>query len=149
MRRQLFVRSGLLLFAVLILPACGGKSGGLTGPTGTVTGKVTMKGQPVANANIVFYGTRGDTAVGTLGADGTYSLRYQAGFSVPVGDYRVAITKGPAPDAPVPNPEDIMAKPPVAAVDKSIPDKYRDPGTSNLIAVVKEGSNSGVDFDLQ
>jgi hypothetical protein len=127
-----------------------GASGGLNVETGTVSGKVSLAGQPLGTGTIVFFAENyGETAIGPLASDGTYTLKYGTGFSVPAGDYRVAINEGPPPGAPIPSPEDIMKAPPAAANTSKIPAKYRDAKTSGLIAVVKPGSNSGVDFDLK
>lgn len=132
------------------LSGCGG-GGGLDGPTGTVSGTVTLNSKPLSDASITFFGeNNGDTATGVLQSDGTYSLKYGAGFSVPAGDYRVAIIAGLPPGSAAPDPADLMKtmKPPTAG-KYPIPSKYKDPKTSTLIAVVKEGANSGVDFDLK
>lgn len=139
----------LLVLGVLLLTGCGG--GGLNVPTGTVSGTVTMGGKPLTDATITFIGeTNGDTASGVLQSDGTYSLKYGSGFGVPAGDYRVVVVAGAAASSGPTNPEDLMKTVKVPQVVKSpIPDKYRDPKTSALVAVVKEGTNPNIDFDLK
>ena len=132
-----------------LLGGCG--RGGLDGPTGTVSGKITLKGAPLGDASVMFFGeNNGDTATGVLQSDGTYSLKYGTGFSVPAGDYRVAIVAGPPPGVASTNPADLMKtiKPPASA-KSLIPQKYNDPKTSTLIAVVKEGSNPDISFELK
>jgi hypothetical protein len=145
--RRVLLRVAFL--SSLTMAGCGA-SGGLNVETGTVSGKVSLAGQPLGTGTIVFFAeNNGETAIGPLASDGTYTLKYGTGFSVPAGDYRVAINEGPPPGAPIPSPEDIMKAPPAAANTSKIPAKYRDAKTSGLIAVVKPGSNSGVDFDLK
>lgn len=133
----------------LVAAGCGG-GGGRKVATGTVSGKVSLAGQPLSTGTIVFFAeNNGETAIGPLSSDGTYTLKYGTGFSIPVGDYRVAINEGPPPGAPIPSPADVMKAPPAGPATSKIPAKFRDAKTSGLIAVVKPGSNSGVDFDLK
>ncbi len=140
----------LLLTGALVLSA-GCSKGGRNTPTGTVSGAVTMNGKPLSDATVTFFGENdGDTAVGTLQADGTYTLKYGTGFSIPVGDYRVAIVTGPPAGTPGPDPSDLMkSMTPPGAGKSSVPEKYRNPKTSGLIAVVAEGANANVNFDLK
>jgi hypothetical protein len=145
--RQAFLLACCL--SLIVAVGCGG-GGGRKVATGTVSGKVSLAGQPLGTGTIVFFAeNNGETAIGPISSDGTYTLKYGTGFSIPVGDYRVAINEGPPPGAPIPKPEDIMKAPPAAPTTSKIPAKFRDAKTSGLIAVVKPGSNSGVDFDLK
>lgn len=140
----------LLMCVAGLLVGCPAK-GGLNVPTGTVSGTVTLAGKPATDATIMFIGeNNGDTASAELQADGSYSLKYGTGFSVPMGDYRVVVTGGPAPGTPAPDPSSLMKsmKPPGAGKNP-IPAKYSDPKTSGLVAVVKEGSNPNTNFDLK
>lgn len=139
----------LLALGLLLLTGCTG--GGLNVPTGTVSGTVTIDGKPLSDATITFIGeTNGDTASGALQSDGTYSLKYGSGFSVPAGDYRVVVVAGAAGGSGPANPEDLMKTVKVPQILKSpIPDKYKDPKTSALVAVVKEGTNPNINFDLK
>ncbi len=138
-----------LVCCSLVLVGCGGGAGKAK-PTGSVTGKVTLNGTPLANGTVVFFAAKaGDTAAGVLKSDGSYSLMYMKGFSVPAGDYRVAVTPG-TPDTTAPDPTDLMKAPEKYEVKPSdIPEKFRNPDTSGLIAVVKEGSNNNTNFDLK
>lgn len=139
----------VLCAGIALLSGCG--KGGLAGPTGTVSGTVTMGSKPLSDATITFFGeSNGDTATAVLGSDGTYSLKYEGGFSVPAGDYRVAIIAGPPPGEKAPDPADLMkTMKPQGAGKSPIPAKYRDPKTSALVAVVKEGTNPNISFDLK
>ncbi len=141
------------MFAVTLVMAglsgCGG--GGLKVPTGTVSGTVMVKGKPLDEGTITFIGeSNGETATAFLEKGGTYSLKWGTGFSVPAGDYRVAVVAGAPANAAPADPASLMKtviKP--TSTKGAIPDKYKDPKTSKLIAVVKEGANTGVDFDLK
>lgn len=141
-----FCACGMTVMAFLV--GCG--PSGRSVETGTVSGAVNINGKPLTSGTVVFFGENdGDTAVGPISTDGTYTLKYGAGFSIPVGDYRVAINEGPPPGAPSPAPEEIMKNPPKPTSSSLVPAKYRDAKTSGLIAVVKQGSNSGIDFNLK
>ena len=102
-------------------------------PTGTVSGKVTYSGQPVEEGQVQFISTNG-AAVGTLNADGTYSLRTQDGGDIPTGEYNVSV--GPIiPDGV--NGGD----PPPPKDPKNIPKKFRSVATSGLSRTINEGHN--------
>lgn len=150
MKRRMGIcqQAASVLLLLVVAAGCGG-GGGLNAPTGTVSGKVTINGAPLGNAMITFVGeNNGDTASAQLASDGSYSLKYGTGFSVPAGDYRVAFSSS-NPNAPAPNPSDLMANPDKFKPTTTIPDKYLDAKNSGLIAVVKPGSNSDVNFDLK
>lgn len=139
---------GMVLLG-LVSGGCGAKGRGYNGPTGTVTGKVTLNGKPIEKGSIAFINENlSINAVGLLKSDGTYALKVGTSFSVPVGDYRIAVT-GSDPSAPIPDPNDLMSHPEKFKENDTIPPKFRDPNSSGLIAVVKEGSNLNVDFDLK
>ena len=144
------MRSGswiTLVCVSLLLAGCGGP--GNNKPTGTVSGKVTMNGKPLEGGSIVFFAEKGgDSASGSVMKDGTYSLKHGKGFSVPAGDYRVALSPVNV-DAPAPDPTDLMNNPKKYEPNNSIPEKYLDSTTSGLVAVVKAGSNPNTDFDLR
>lgn len=143
----------LALGCALAVAGSGCSKGGLNVPTGTVAGKVTVNGQPLTEGTITFFGeNNGDTGAAHLTSDGTYALKYGAGFSVPAGDYRVSIAAGPPPSSSPADPQDLMKTVKMGdgtKAKKAIADKYRDPKTSALIAVVKPGSNTDINFDLK
>lgn len=149
MKRLVFHCAVVLGLGMALLQGC--KRDGLGGPTGTVSGTVTLNGKPLGEVTVTFFGeNNGDTAMGVTQADGTYTLLYGTGFSVPAGDYRVAVTTGISPNAPPPNPGDLMkTMKPGPLAKSSIPTKYQTASTSTLIAVVKEGTNPNISFDLK
>jgi hypothetical protein len=108
-----------------------------------VTGKVTYKGQPVANANVTFVHAGGKTSpVGVTDASGVFTLGSPTGQGAIVGDYKVGIVKKAAREgAPAnPKPEDMIK---MMQGGKSVPEpkdeipvKYADATTSGLTAKV-------------
>ena len=152
--RVMSIAFGRILPAALVvltvcLVGCGGGGAGVK--TGTVQGKVLLKGQPMTKGTIFFSIAKGgDSATGEIQSDGTYTLRYQSGFSIPVGDYAVSVIMDDS--GPILSPEKLMEKlekEGPAKVTETIPAKYMDAKTSGLIAVIKEGSNPSIDFDLK
>ncbi len=144
MSRSLFPRpnaatgTALVLAAFLGLVGCSGRSGPAVGE---VSGKVTFQGKPVAKGRVTFMNSQagaGDDA--ELNPDGTYALK----TPLPVGDYKVTVMplivrKSEGPRTPTVGVE-------LPAPD--IPEKYRNTGTSDLKATVKEGKNE-LNFDMK
>src|SRR5262245_8519134 len=108
LRTGLF-RSGLvvLIGAVAVVAGCGPART----PTIPVTGKVTYKGQAVEGATVSFFkdGT-GTPAVGTTGADGSFSLsRHDTNDGAEEGTHKVTVTKIESTAAAVPAGESMEA----------------------------------------
>ncbi len=74
---------------ILITTLCG-----CGGPLGRVDGKVTLKGQPVADADIVFQPEENPNTwySGLSFEDGSYQLSYGRSSGLPVGRYTVKVT---------------------------------------------------------
>lgn len=105
-------------------------------PMGTVSGKVTLQGQPLAAGAVQFLNPKlGAGACVNLDASGSYKIT----DPIPTGDYLVAV----GPFAPPPHEAD--KQPPATAV--AIPIQYYAPTTSGLTATIKEGANVA-DFQL-
>ena len=113
------------LIALGGIMGCGGKSV----PTGTVTGKVTLNGQPYTEADIIFLSLQtGQGSTGTLQDGGTFKLAE----AIPVGTYRVYLApKAGDPDAP----------PAPVKIDAAVPDKYWSESSSDLEQEIIKGSN--------
>lgn len=113
---------------------CGGGSSDMP-ELGTVTGTVTMDGQPLANVTVTFKPDSGSISVGRTDEQGHYKLGYnETEKGAKVGKHTVRITTpsdepGPGGDAP----------------KDPIPAKYNE--QSELSADVKAGSNE-FNFDL-
>lgn len=123
--------------ALLLAPLVGCGGGPTLPPRGKVKGLVTLDGKPLkkGQAHVVFVpdagkGTSGPPAVGVTDDEGRYSLstdRETEGDGALVGFHRVRISE-------VPNPEKPDAPP-------TLPGKYADEATSNLMVEVKPGDN--------
>jgi hypothetical protein len=105
---------------------------------GKVTGTVTLDGQPVADARVMFEGANpGEPpSIGTTDSSGKYELYYSRGHKgATVGEHAVYIsTYEPATDD---NPQ---------VKKETIPVKYN--GKSELKSAVKGGANK-IDFELK
>jgi hypothetical protein len=141
------------LVAVGLLVASGCQSGGRSGPTGTVKGKVTLAGKPVPTGTMVsFVSDTAGAAAAKVGADGAYELMAAGKTQVPVGKYRVMVTDPPAGTMSQADYDKMMSggpKEPEAKTPSTvIPAKYTAVGTSGLSYEVKAGPNA-IDIELQ
>jgi len=137
-----------------VVSGCLGKSQ----PTGTVTGKVTYKGNAVpAGCLVTFVSQRGVAALGTVDASGRYQLMFAGRPEVPALEYNISVTY-PGAVGPEMTDEDerkYMAGDPetVARFSRKgqsppIPPKYADEFKSGLSFQIKEGANT-FDIDLR
>jgi len=115
----------LLVGAALALAGCKGK------PTGSVSGKVTYKGQPLTTGEVQFYAPeKGAGAGGKLDGSGNYTLQ----GAIDVGTYKVYV-QPPVPEQLPPG------TPPPKAAPFNIPPKYQTPQSTPLTKEVKAGNN--------
>lgn len=135
-----------LLSGVALLVGCGPT------PTGTVSGTVTVGGQPIQNGLITFVPEKGESASAAI-LDGKYTTG-----PIPVGPCKVSVINrpaNPAGEAAVKEevgvgPGDVMPAPKPSkskAKEVSVPQKYSDPTTSGLTHTVSAGASTR-DFDL-
>ncbi len=129
--------------AVATLCAAAGCSKKPAGPKcHTVTGTITLRGQPLDGATVLFRAVTGPySGAGRTDASGRYSLSSQFGEGIPEGEYTVTVTK--YEEVASPESEDEVAPPPRLLT----PLKYAQAETSGLRAAVKPGPNT-IDFDL-
>jgi len=127
-----------------LLVGCGG-----SGPTGTVTGKVTKDGKPVA-AQVSFIGETSSASGVSDASTGIYTLSSGESIGILAGKYRIAVSDissdvdtGAADYAAMMSGGTAAAKP--ASV---IPAKYNSFGTSGLECTITEGANT-VDIALE
>lgn len=128
---------GLVAFFGATLLGCGGGREG----TAYVEGRVTLDGEPLAGATVLFVPQAGRPASGVTNADGRYVLEYEPGKrGAPVGTCRVQITTGRGeslgPDGKV-----------IPAVPEKVPMRYN--VKSELSVVVEAGKRNRFDFDLK
>ncbi|MDA8564128.1 carboxypeptidase-like regulatory domain-containing protein [Mariniblastus sp.] len=107
---------------------------------GSVTGKVTLDGQPIDLGALTFQSPGQPTLSATIREDGTYELEHAGERWVPPGDYVVTV-RGYERDK-----NQKRGTPPNHKV--ITPDIYASVKTSDLSAEVKAGSNR-FDFDLK
>jgi len=121
-----------LVIGAFLLPGCGGPE---HPDVGRVTGVVTLDGQPLADATVMFQPTEGRASVATTDSAGKYSLLYLDGVpGAKLGAHKVIIrTEIPGEDG----------QPPIAK--EKLPKKYHE--HTELTAEVKRGSNT-FDFPL-
>lgn len=121
-----------------------------------VTGTVTLNGEPVEGATVVFQKTdRSHGAVGETGPGGSYSLTsFEANDGAVPGEYLVSIYKYPKEEVTgteatsvedYVQPDDNQAG---AVPVNLLPAQYARPETSELKATVTEAENKH-DFDLK
>lgn len=144
----------LLVSAALagVCAGCGGSDGPRFVPAG---GTVTYKGQPLANANVIFAAEDGPAATATTDDAGHFELRTGAEIGAVPGSYRVAIhavsmESNLPPGLPDPETdpegyatavEEVMTNNPPSS-ESLIPDRYSRHDTSQLTyEVTEEGPN--------
>lgn len=153
MRSQvsLILSTCLLLFS----SGCGGTD---FGPMGSVSGKLTMDGNPLAPGTQVLFMQmeKGYAAFGQADAEGNYQLQWmredQTFSEVPVGTYKILIQPPTAQ-----NVEELDADAMLAGGDQDIeppkaafPTKYQQHATSGLEFTVNEGANThDINLDSQ
>jgi hypothetical protein len=127
---------------------CGGYN---YGPTGKITGRLTMDGKPLAPDHAVSFMEmeKGFLAFGKTDADGKFEVSSWNQGDMPIGKYKVMIAAPPAsmkPESEISaeerfdNPESIE---PVTKL--AFPKKYTDTTTSGLEYQIKAGANN---FDI-
>lgn len=122
--------SQILLVAACAMAGCSSSSGP---PLGQVSGTVTLDGQTVADAEVLFVPASGNPSVGKTDQKGQYTLAYdQKRKGAVIGKHTVRITKLGEPGSP-------------NDTKNLLPEKYNQ--KSPLTAEVKEGKNS-FDFKL-
>lgn len=155
MQNQFLNSSSLFVIIVtLLLHGCGTSED--TRPARTaISGVVTYKGSPVAEAIVVFRpsGAEGKTANGRTGADGVFKMgTFEGDDGVVAGEYTVMITKKESAASSKSLPEDdpnYDPDPKEPAPPKDLlPKKYSDTKTSELTVSVTEG-NEVTDLNFQ
>lgn len=137
-----FQRPALFFILVITLTAMGAcRNTGVKNKLGRVTGKVTLGGQPLPDAMVMFSGIQGGSpSAGRTDASGTYKLVFSRGIEgAEVGSHTVTISTF--------QPGNNDAKTPTPDVPEKVPFKYRDEATAQK-AEVKSGSNV-LDFALE
>jgi hypothetical protein len=138
--------SGALVLALLMTFACGCEAQRRR-PIGTVSGKVSLQGEPLgADGCVIFCDAAGNTSLmANLAEDGSFTIRSHDEPGLPVGEYRVAIS----PQLVSPGDPMLVERPDRRVRPKSrIPKRYWEFSTSGLTVLVNEGRNPPLHFEL-
>ena len=134
------MRRSVCALAVIVLAT----SGCTQSDTVAVTGTVTMKGQPVDKAEVMFNPKHGRHASGVTDAAGRFSLSTaKPGDGAMPGEYTVTLGEFYPPDQP--------PKPPPGGgfLPSRFPTKYADPNTSPLTATIERGKKNDFQFEVK
>jgi hypothetical protein len=120
-------------------------------PRGSVKGRVTYEGRPLAGVTVVYESAElGVSQTAATDDDGRYAFSAYNAAGLPVGSYKVAVTPGqflkPGEEIPFAVPVDGKAAP--KKTPPSFPVRYTKAATSGFFAEVKAGDNHPFDFDL-
>ncbi|MFO0927319.1 MAG: hypothetical protein U0736_09800 [Gemmataceae bacterium] len=142
----LVVGGGVLLAGVIavLLLAGGGKEA-------RVSGAVTLDGQPLSTAQITFIGEDEKNAspvVALSEPDGKYRLLGNQGGGVPVGKYRVVVTRMALRDGTIPDARHLQDARNRGLLVNSVPPVYEDRGTTPLQFDLRGGAQT-VDLALK
>lgn len=138
-------------FAALLCIGCGGGSDNAVPELMEVSGMVTLNGEPLTNASVIFTpqpGTQGNGGVGVTDNNGKYTLLHKSNNpGIEPGKYDVTFSKWAMPDgSPIPEGKtaaDVEAK-------DIIPEKFKtvtESGPRNIAEVKASGDT--FNFDLK
>lgn len=131
---------GLFVTVVAVLAAAGCGDG--RPPLHPAVGLVTYRGEPVADASVMFYPDEGRAAFAKTDAHGRFSLMtYTPGDGVVAGAYRVTVSKVVSRAPPT------EANPYPTAVTV-LPPEYANVDTAGLSAEVTPGGENDFLFEL-
>ena len=144
---KLYMLRGLALTALLTLIGCGGGGGPSfeKQKTVAVSGIITHKGKPLGKASITFHSVDGKiSARGESDAAGTFRLStYGTDDGVPPGNYKVTVAVNNVKEIE----PGVLAPEPEGGFKSSIPLKYSNPETTDIIQEVKaEGGSIKIDL---
>jgi len=150
MTRRLFCVLALFGSSFVLIAGCGPNYG----PTGKITGRLTLDGKPLPPGQAVTFMEmpKGFLAFGTTDAEGKFEVKTFNAGDMPIGVYKVQVAAAPAStkDAAQASAEDRFEKPEVLAprATTTFPKKYNDFMTSGIEYEVKQGTNH-FDIDLK
>jgi hypothetical protein len=123
---------------LLLLDGCG-----FIDNTGTVSGTVRYKGQPLSEGSVSFVSEKGQVATGTIDSSGHYTVSH-----IPPGPAKVTVqvvsAEGPPPMSFLGTPKPTQGK----ATGPKIPLRYSTASTSGLQLNVTKGKQE-FDIDLK
>ncbi len=110
-----------------------------------VSGAVTLDGTPLADAQLVFIGedaTNQSPVVAQSDAAGKYSLTGNTGGGVPLGKYRVCVSKMSLPDGTRPAGEGLEKARVDGLLVNTLAKEYEDQATTPLKFELHQGANT-------
>lgn len=122
-----------------------------TGPVGYVTGTVTLNNEPVEGASVVFVMTdemEKPPLESQTTQDGEYTMNGFDGKAIPIGTYKVMVTKIVMKDGKVPGGEARIHAEAKGLLKNSLPKAYENSTTTPLTKEVKAGKNV-IDLELK
>jgi len=140
------IHSTVVLGCALLVLSLAGCSSGSSRPDVElvpVEGVVTLGGEPLAGASVMF----GGVAMGETDAEGRYELSQGTKKGVPVGEYQVVIEKWVMPDGSLYRSDEGIS-PMDSGATQEIPPKYSNMEMTELKATVPAGGGK-VDFELK
>ena len=129
---------------LLSLSGCGGNS-----DLGSVTGTVTIDGEPIDYAAVTFMPTQGRASIGRTDADGVYKLAYVIGQDgALIGNHKVYVTTRVKKE-PAYGQKEGVEKSPIRLNGRKelLPKENCDRNYTELTATVESGNNE-INFDL-
>jgi hypothetical protein len=112
-----------------------------------VSGTVTLDGEPVKGAQVVFARDGSGPVVALTDDAGRYALVGNTGGGLPPGEYRVTVTKGALKDGSVPTGEALTEARAKGLLKNVLPAKYAEPGTTPFRFDLAAGSRA-IDLPL-
>ena len=143
-----WLRAGSFTALLIVLVGMAGCQDPPT-PTVPVSGKVTVDKKPLTTGVVTYYPDAGkgnnskESAVGAIGADGTYKLSTNGRDGAPVGWYKVTVSSQPVPTGDTPQVKDLPKGQPINS-------KYLRVETSGISVEVTDPPKPGAyDIDLK
>lgn len=147
----MLVRTFSLFMLTGVVLAIGCNRGGMPKiekqPTVPVTGMLTYKSKPVANASVIFMAIDGKvSSYGATDASGTFALStYGTRDGAPPGRYKVVVAAG-GPREVEPG---VLEDEPPGGFKSPVPAKYGKSNTTDIVLVVKEEGKNDFTIDLK
>lgn len=142
------IKQLMALVACVGLISLSGCFGG-NSDVGSVTGTITIDGEPINYAKVTFMPTQGRASVGLTDANGVYKLVYVIGQDgALIGNHKVIIQSEVVKE-PAYGQEDGGTKDPVRTTGRKelLPKENCDRNLTKLTAIVESGTNE-INFDL-
>ncbi len=129
-----FVLGSLLIGCLWLTTGCNS-----SGEFGQVEGTVSLDGKSLSSGRVLAVNESGQSANGTIAADGSYKLLRKGETTLPPGKYQLAVIAYDTADAASPE----------AAGKLSIPANYTEPIKSGLTVEVVAGKTVTKDLELK